>query len=149
MSIEENKAIVRRLIEQALPEGSRSNPEVLHEYFADNFVDHVQIHHQMQGVHGVKDTMNELHEGTRGFRMKVVHLLAEGDWVAVHWEAVATRHRKLEKHKQLKGIEPSGEEQTASGVTLFRLAGGKIVESWNYDNALEVETQAGMSRKTT
>jgi hypothetical protein len=34
-------------------------------------------------------------------------------------------------------------ERTAAGVTLFRLEGGKIVESWNYDNALELEMQGG------
>ncbi len=56
--------------------------------------------------------------------MKVAHMVAEGDWVAVHWQASATRHRQLEKHRQLKGIEPSGEEQTTSGVTLFRLENG-------------------------
>lgn len=142
MSIEENKSLVRRLLEEALSE-ARSNPAVLHQYFADHFIDHVPIHHEMRGVHGVKDAMTELHEGTLDFRMKVMHMVAEGDWVAVHWEAAGTRHRTLEKHRQLKGVEPSGEERTAAGVTLFRLEGGKIVESWNYDNALELEMQGG------
>lgn len=139
MTTDDNKALVRRLLEQALPEGARTRPEVLHEYFADHFVDHERIHHQTTGVHGVKDAMTEVHEGTKGFRMKVVHMVAEGDWVAVHWQASATRHRRLEKHRQLKGIEPGAGERTASGVTLFRLENGKLVESWNYDNALEIE----------
>lgn len=142
MSTEENKAVVRRLLEHGLSE-ARSNPEALHQYFADHFVDHVPIHHELRGVHGVTDTMTELHEGTRGFHMQVTQTVAKGDWVAVHWEAGATRHRKLEKHRQLKGLEPSGEERTAAGLTLFRLEGGKVVESWNYDNALELEMQGG------
>jgi len=71
--------------------------------------------------------------------MKVVQMLAEEDLVAVHWQAAATRHSTLEKHRQLKGTKPSGEERRVAGVSLFRLAGGKIVESWNYDNALEFQ----------
>jgi predicted SnoaL-like aldol condensation-catalyzing enzyme len=138
-----NKALVRRLLEHALSEASRTNPETLHEYFADHFVDHVPIHHQLQGVHGVKDVMVELHASTQAFRMEVVHMVAEGNWVAVHWQATGTRHRKLEKHRQLKGVEPSGGERAAAGITLFHLQGGKIVESWNYDNALELAMQSG------
>ena len=134
---------MRRLLEHALSEASRTNPEVLHEYFADHFVDHVPIHHEIQGVHGVKDVMTELHAGTQAFRMEVVHMVAEGNWVAVHWQAMATRHRRLEKHRQLKGVEPSGGERTAAGITLFRLERGKIVESWNYDNALELARHSG------
>ena|SRR5438874_5471885 len=64
-SVEANKALVRRLLEHALSEASRTNPETLHEYFADHFVDNVPIHHVVQGVHGVKEVMSELHEGTR------------------------------------------------------------------------------------
>jgi predicted SnoaL-like aldol condensation-catalyzing enzyme len=142
MTMEENKAIVRRLLEEGLSD-ARSDPAVLHKYFADHFVDHVRIHHEKQGVHGVKDAMTEVHDASEGFRMKVVRLVAEGDWVAVHWEAAATRRRALEQHRQLKGIEPTAGEKTAAGITLFHLEGGKIVESWNYDNALELYAQDG------
>ena len=71
MSMEENKVLVRRLLEDALTE-ARSNPAVLHNYFADNFVDHVRIHHEKSGVHGVKDAMTEVHDAAEGFRMKVL-----------------------------------------------------------------------------
>jgi predicted SnoaL-like aldol condensation-catalyzing enzyme len=140
MSMEENKALVRRLLEEALTE-ARSNPAVLHNYFADHFVDHVPIHHEKSGVHGVKDAVTEVHDASEGFRMKVLQMVAEGDWVAVHWQAAATRNRALEQHRQLKGIESTGGEHTAAGVTLFHIQGGKIVESWNYDNALELYMQ--------
>jgi predicted SnoaL-like aldol condensation-catalyzing enzyme len=140
-SVENNKTLVRRLLEHGLTESSRTDPETLHAYFADDFVDHVPIHHEKPGVHGVKEVMGELHEGTRAFRMQVAHVVAEGDWVAVHWEASADRHSTLQKHRQLKNIEPGG-ARTAAGITLFRLKGGKIVESWNYDNALELAMQS-------
>ena len=145
MSTEENKALVRRLLEHGLTAGARANPDVLQEYFADHFVDHVRIHPETPGVQGVKETMAELHQATQDFRMQVEHIVAEGDWVAVHWQATSRRHRPLEKHRQLKGVAPSGAERTAAGVTLFHLEGGKIVESWNYDNALELARQAGDS----
>lgn len=138
MSTEENKALVHRLLEHVLSDASRTNPKVLHQYFADNFVDHVRIHHETSGVHGIKDAMTEVHQAATDFRMKVTHLVAEGEWVAAHWQATATRQRPLKKHRQLKDVAPRGGEQTASGMTLFRLADGKIVESWNYDNALEI-----------
>ena len=141
-STEANKALVRRLLEQGLSKESRTNPEILHEYFADHFVDHVPVHHEVQGVHGVKDAMADLHDSTHAFQMTVAHMVAEGDWVAVRWQATSNRHRALAKHRQLKGVEPGGGERTAAGITLFRLEGGKIVESWNYDNSLELAMQS-------
>ncbi len=141
--VEKNKALVRRLLEHALSEATRTHPEALHEYFADHFVDHVPMHHEVQGVHGVKEVVSEVHANTQAFRMKVVHMVAEDDWVAVHWQATSNRQRRLEKHRQLKNVEPGGAERTAAGITLFRLEAGKIVESWNYDNALELAMRSG------
>lgn len=138
MSTSTNKRIVRRLLEEALSNTSRTNPDVLHEYFAKNFVDHVQIHHQVSGVEGVKGAMTEVHGSAENFRMKITHMVAEGAWVAVHWQAAARRHSPLKVHRQLRGTKATGEERTVSGMTLFRLRGGKVVESWNYDNALEL-----------
>src|SRR5438093_11416011 len=114
MSTEENKALVRRLLEHGLTAGARANPDVLHEYFADHFVDHVRIHPETPGVHGVKETMAELHQATQDFRMQVEHIVAEGDWVAEHWQATSRRHRPLEKHRQVKGEAPRGAERTAA-----------------------------------
>ncbi len=122
MSMEENKEIVRRLLEGGLTE-ARANPAVLHKYFADHFVDHVRIHHEKAGVHGVKEAVTEVHDASEGFRMKVVRLVAEGDWVAVHWEAAATRRRALKQHRQLKGIEPTPGGEDGRGCHTFSSRG--------------------------
>ena len=47
--------------------------------------------------------------------------------------------------KHVREVQPTGEEGTASGITLYRIEGGKFVESWNYHNALEYALERGMA----
>ncbi len=39
--------------------------------------------------------------------------------------------------KHVRDLEPSGEEETVSGIILYRIEGGKFVEAWTYHNVLE------------
>lgn len=55
-------------------------------------------------------------------------LIAEGDKVAVLWTATGT-------HKgELMGMPPTGRQIKWTGITIYRFANSKIVESWwSYD----------------
>jgi len=56
------------------------------------------------------------------------HIIAEGDKVAIHWMATGTHQAEL------MGIPASGRKITWTGITIYRFADGKIVESWwTYD----------------
>ena len=137
MSEEDNKALVRRFIEQGYAELMRGNLDVVHQYYADNYQDHTPFHPEHAGVHGVKEVIADLAQATPDLRWKVEHIAAEGDLVFVHVRATFTHEQQHQIVKHVRHLEPSGEEGTVSGINLYRIAGGKFGESWSYHNVLE------------
>ncbi len=137
MSVEENKALVRRYIEQGYQEAMQGNLDVVHQYFADHYHAHRPFHPEHTGVHGVKEGSADIGRAYPDLRMEVVHIAAEGDLVFVHWRGTGTHEEQHQVVKHLSDIEPSGEEETLSGIQLFRIEGGKFVEGWHYHNLLE------------
>ncbi len=63
-----------------------------------------------------------------GNQLTVEDYLAEGDTVVSRWTGRGT-------HKgDLMGIAPTGKQVTVTGISIQRIANGKIVEEWsNYD----------------
>jgi predicted ester cyclase len=51
-------------------------------------------------------------------------LVAEGDKVVAH------DTYRLEHVGEIAGIPPTGRELTATGIDIYRIADGKIVEQW-------------------
>jgi SnoaL-like polyketide cyclase len=58
--------------------------------------------------------------------------------VFTHWEAKGSHQKAHQKHRTLKGVEPSGQEEQVAGVFIHRVHNGKIVESWTYDNSHQI-----------
>ena len=143
MSVEENKTLVRRYFESGFQEAMRGNLEVVHQYFADQYHDHTSLHPDHPGVHGVKELLSDSGQATPDLRREVVDIAAEDDPVFVHWRATATHDAQHQVHKHVRDIEPTGEEETVSGIILFRIQGGKLVEGWNYHNLLEYALERG------
>ena len=145
MSVEENKALVRRFLEDAYQEAMRGNLDVLHQYFADDYQDHTPLHPEHSGVHGVKELVADTGQATPDLRMEVAHIAGDGDLVFVHWRATGTHEQQHQVTKHVRDVDPSGEVGTASGIILYRIEGGKFVESWGYHNVLEYALERGMA----
>jgi len=137
MSVDENKALVRRYFESGYQEAMQGNLDVVHQYFADHFHDHTSLHPEHPGVHGVKELISDSSQATPDLQMEVVDIAGEEDLVFVHWRATGTHEGQHQIYKHARDIEPTGEEGTASGISLYRIEGGKFVEMWNYHNLLE------------
>jgi steroid delta-isomerase-like uncharacterized protein len=58
------------------------------------------------------------------FRVTTHNIIAEGDKVAVRWTVNGTHLGEL------MGIPPTGRPVMFTGMTIHRLADGKIVENW-------------------
>lgn len=67
----------------------------------------------------------------------VVDLVAEGDRVVARWTSVGTHDGVW------MGIPPSGKEVRTSGITIFRLGNGKIVEEWSESDMRAMLQQVG------
>lgn len=115
MSVEENKALVRRFIEHGFQEAMQGNVDVIHQYFADHFHDHTPLHAEHSGVQGVKGAFADASQASANTRMEVVHIAGEGDLVFVHWRVTGTHEEQYQAMKHVRHIQPSGDEETVSG----------------------------------
>jgi predicted ester cyclase len=69
--------------------------------------------------------------------MEITHLLAHDDLVAVRAEAAATHTNEF------RGLPPSGRTWEAACTSWYRLAGGRIVDSWSNWDWLEIYEAIG------
>ena len=65
-------------------------------------------------------------------------LIAEGDKVVARWRSRAT------DQGEYMGIAPSGKEVEFTGISFYRIEGGKIAQSWNIENQLGLMRQIGV-----
>jgi steroid delta-isomerase-like uncharacterized protein len=68
---------------------------------------------------------------------KIEDLVAEGDKVVARWSAVGTHTGDF------MGVPASGNVAKSSGITIFRIAGGRIVEEWSESDMLGLLQQVG------
>jgi predicted ester cyclase len=120
MSAEENKAVIRRYM-TAVDAG---DVNCLDEFLAPNFVSHNPF---VAGVPPTRDGGKEAFllfvRATPGYHT-VDDLIAEGDKVAARITGYGTHEAEL------LGIPATHKAITMSGIVIWRLAGGKIVEHW-------------------
>ncbi|MGB8657036.1 MAG: ester cyclase [Candidatus Zixiibacteriota bacterium] len=121
MSTNENKAIIRRWIEEAWNKG---NVEVADELYATDFKakDNNDPTKILRGPKGIKQYVIETRAAFPDIRFTIDHLVAEGDIVVGAFTICGT-------HKgALFGIPPTGKTAVFSAVDIWRFESGKIVE---------------------
>ena len=79
---EENKAIVRRVIEEFLNTGA---PAVADEIFAVGYVDHNPSNPELRGIENIKKSVADWHAAFPDTHNVVEDVIAEGDKVAVRF----------------------------------------------------------------
>jgi steroid delta-isomerase-like uncharacterized protein len=126
MSTAENKALIRRVFDEALNAGELS---LLDQLFADDFVDNATPE-QRPGPRGVKDYFRAVRTGFPDMRVTIDDLLAEGDKVVVRTTWRGTHLGPYE------GIAPTGKTVARTMIQIFRVADGKIQEEWSEGGSL-------------
>src|SRR5215217_9538856 len=76
------------------------------------------------GTEGLKQTITTCRTAFPDLKATLDDIFAEGDRVAYRW---STRGTHL---GDWLGIPPTGYHMAATGITVFRIAGGKVVEGW-------------------
>jgi predicted ester cyclase len=124
MTLEQNKALARRELEELWSEGHLA---VADEIFAPNFVSHQHSRPDAQDVHGLeayKAFVGQVHEAFPDLHYVLEDQIAEGD-------KVMTRNVASGTHKGwLMGIEPTNKRAQWAGISIDRIEHGKIVENW-------------------
>jgi predicted SnoaL-like aldol condensation-catalyzing enzyme len=125
MSTEQNKAVIRRFIEEVL---NNQNIALVGELFAPDYVNHLLP----GGSEGFKQLFSMLGSAFPDLKIRyhIEHLIAEGDYVVVR----ITYH-----------ITNAGKEATGSDLSEYRVANGKIVEDWPPSGTAALLQQVGVT----
>ena len=119
MSIEENKAVVRRFFEELL---STDNFAVADEILSPGFRFYFAGSPEPLDLEHYKEFLRARRADFPDRRILVEDMIAEGDKVSARFTMHGT-------HKgELRGIAPTGTEVTMTGIDMIRLADGKMVE---------------------
>jgi steroid delta-isomerase-like uncharacterized protein len=133
MSTDENKAVVRRFIDEAFVKG---NPESVDELISESFVPHTWPSVQ-PGRESLKQTVVRMAGGLSNVAFEIEDVIAEGDRVAVRVTARAT-------HKgDFMGVPAAGKSYEIAEIHIFRLEDGLIVEHWHVADMLGMMKQIG------
>ncbi len=128
MSTEENKDLVRRY-----QEAHNSNKlDLLDEIVAADIITHAQDLSVPPGLEGGKQIHRDTVAAFPDLHFQIEDLIAEGDKVVARFRATATE-------------KDSGKKATITGISIFRIAGGKIVEHWANQDDLGWYQQLGMA----
>ena len=123
---ETNKAIIRRYREVH----NQNNLGALDDIVAADLISHSHLPNVPPGREGGK----MVHQGSVGSfpdgQTTTNDLIAEGDKVVERFTFVGT-------HKgEFLGIPATGKQITVTGMSIFRLTNGKIVEHWGENDAM-------------
>jgi len=137
MSIEQNKAVVRRFYDEVMGQG---RVEVLDEVMVEDFVDHGEA---LFGSPRGRDTLREgvaaVHGILPDLQVQLHEMIAEVDLVGVRG-TMRCRHGG-----SFLGVAGTGHELSWEGIAVFRLEGGKIAERWFNSDSISVVRQLGLA----
>jgi steroid delta-isomerase-like uncharacterized protein len=128
MSTEQNKALACKAIEI----WTTGNFDTADEIYAPDYVNH-QHHHpggpqDLHSTEAMKRFAAEFRRAFPDFNDLIDIQIAEGDMVATRFTSMGTHQGPF------MGVEPTNKALSWTGITLDRIANGKIVESWaNWD----------------
>jgi len=134
MSLEKNKAIVRKAIEAI----NKQDLSLLDDLVAPNYFDHIA----KQGQELIKQLIVMLYKGFPDYHATIEDIIAEGDkvWARVTYSGTHTG--------DYLGFAPTGKTISYNSVTIKRLVNGKMVEGWTVNDMLDFFKQLGIIEPT-
>jgi steroid delta-isomerase-like uncharacterized protein len=136
MSLEQNKSIVRRWIEEGWSQGHEQ--DLVEEVFAASCL----LHESSTDLHGI-EALKQVVTATRlafpDVKILIEDLIAEGNKVVARIMVHGTHQGEF------LGVAATGKRVTLMDIAIFHLADGKIVETWELLDGLHTLRQLGVS----
>jgi steroid delta-isomerase-like uncharacterized protein len=129
-----NAAIARRWTEDAL---DKHDLDLLDEFVAADLVHHAGIFVDEVGRDALKHDLAALLTAFPDAHFTADVVVASGDRAAVRWTGRGTHQGELQ------GLAPTGKPVVFTGINLYRIACGQIVEGWSEVDALGLLRQLG------
>jgi predicted ester cyclase len=155
MSTEDNKAVVRRVIEELW---NQANPALSAELFGPETLPDTTEQHR-QNAREMEQSARLYCRAFPGHRLVIDDLLAEGDKVMVRFtthgthsgvvqgiaaaEAVAGVRSENDPYRTLLLIPPTGRAVSFEGIAVFGFRDGKVSSFWHMLDELELLRQVG------
>jgi steroid delta-isomerase-like uncharacterized protein len=135
MSDEANCALVSRFVDEIFNAG---NFDAVDEIVAPNYVHHDPTTQEFgSGMEGLKRLIGYYRDAFPDIEITLDDQFAAGDRVVDRWTGRGTHHGEL------MGIPATGRPVTATGISIHRIADGRIAETWNQYDAAGMLRQLG------
>jgi predicted ester cyclase len=131
---EEMKSVTRR-IEDLWNTG---NLAVADEIYSPALVNHAPYAPDFKDFQSCKQCVSAVRAGMPDFTVKIEDAIAEGDKLVCRWVARGSHTGDF------FGIPPSNNKVEWTGMTLYRMDSGKIVEAWWNEDMLGLMKQIGV-----
>ncbi len=126
MSVEENKALIRRFLE----EQAKGNLDVIDELLSPDFVDRSLLPGQGPTREDFKRSVAQILEAFSIMSFSIEKQIAEGD-------TVVTKYTERSVIRgEFASLPPTGTEEMFEGIYIHRISDGKIIEEWSQANTL-------------
>ena len=136
MSTEENKALLRRSVEEVF--SAQGDIAVADEIFAPDYVGHNPTDPQdVRGPEGAKELASMYRSAFPDVRLSIEEQVAEEDRVVTRWIANGTHQGEM------MGIAPTGNQVRVEGITISHIQEGKILQEWELFDTLGLMQQLG------
>ena len=135
MSLEENKAVVRRFIEAY----NNRNLDIFDDVVAPDYVDQT---HQQRGLDNFRQLFTLAFKAFPDWHEHIEEIIAEGDMVWVRVTATGTHTGEW----SLSGvpIHPTGRKLAMRMVFIWRVVNGRLTEGREVDDSMEFLRQLGL-----
>jgi steroid delta-isomerase-like uncharacterized protein len=134
MTPNENKAIVRRFVEEVFVGGRK---DTVDELLADDFVAHTWPSTTGDPKADLKAAIDRTTKGLSDPTFRIDDLIGEGDQVVARLTTSATQTGEF------MGMPPSGKRYEIEEIHWFRLRDGKVVEHWHQFDQMGLMKQLG------
>jgi steroid delta-isomerase-like uncharacterized protein len=135
MSTEENKAIVRRFVDEVQ---SKGNIDAIDELCSPEFINHSAPPGLPSNCEGIKQVTDMFRQAFPDSYFTVEDMVAEGD-------KVATRKTFHGTHQgEFMGIPPTGQRVSIGLIDIVRIVDGQVVEHWSMGDNLGMMQQLGV-----
>jgi len=136
MSTEDNKATVRRSIEEVF---NKKNLAAIDEFIAPNHIDHAaSAAGSPAGPEGSRQLIGMMLTAFPDLHYTIEDMIAEGDTVAFRMTMRGTQQGAL------GSIPPTGKQVEVLTINIVRIESGKIAEEWGIDDRLGLLQQLGL-----
>jgi steroid delta-isomerase-like uncharacterized protein len=132
---EENKAFARRILEDLVV---KMDYDKIDEYFAADVIVHVPFLEMPPGREGIRALYRSFPGAIADVDLRFEDQIAEGDRVVTRWSSTFTHIGDL------FGVPATGKRVNQSGMMVYRIKDGQVVEQWAEANMWGLMQQLGV-----